>query len=94
MLIGVYGFRGIVLELFKSYFKNRSQFIRYQSCDSERKEVTCGVPGPLLFIIYVCDIANSSTFLFEIILFANDTTLLYSNPEIVSKIDVINKEIT
>ena len=93
-----YGFRGIVLEWFKSYLKNRNQFVRYHSCDSERKEVTCGVPqgsilGPLLFIIYVNDI-TTSTSLFEIILFADDTTLLYSHPEIVSKIDVINKELS
>ena len=66
---------------FKSYLKTRKQFVRYQACDSEYKNIKCGVPqgsilGPLLFIIYVNDI-TSATSLFEIILFADDTTLLY-----------------
>ena len=48
--------------------------------------------GPLLFILYVNDITNTTS-LFEIILFADDTTLLYSHPDISSKIDLINKEL-
>ena len=39
-----YGFRGIVLDWFKSYLKNRKQFVRYQACDSEYKNIKCGVP--------------------------------------------------
>ena len=47
-----YGFRGIVLDWFKSYLKNRKQFVRYQACDSEYKNIKCSVPqgsilGPL-----------------------------------------------
>ncbi len=92
-----YGFRGIVLEWFKSYLKNRNQFVRYQSCDSDMKYITCGVPqgsilGPLLFILYVNDIV-ATTSLFDIILFADDTTLLYSDPDIASKMDTINNEL-
>ena len=92
-----YGFRGIVLNWFTSSLENRKQFVKYQSCDSEYKNIKCGVPqgsilGPLLFILYVNDITNTTS-LFEIILFADDTTLLYSHPEISSKIDPINKEL-
>ena len=92
-----YGFRCIVLDWFRSYLKNRKQFVRYQSCNSEYKNVTCGVPqgsilGPLLFILYVNDITNTTS-LFEIILFADDTTLLYSHPDISSKITSINMEL-
>ena len=91
-----YGFRGIVLDWFKSYFIK--QFVRYQACDSEYKNIKCGVPqgsilGPLLFILYVNDI-TSATSLFEIILFADDTTLLYSHPDIATKINLINKELS
>ena len=92
-----YEFRGVDLDWFRSYLKNRKQFVKYQSCDSEYKNVTCGVPqgsilGPLLFILYVNDITNT-TVLFEIILFAKDTTFLYSHPDISSKINSINMEL-
>ena len=42
--------------------------------------------------MYLNDITNTTS-LFEIILFADDTTLLYSHPDISSKIDSINKEL-
>ncbi len=92
-----YGVRGIVLEWIKSYIQNRKQFVRYQTCDSDYKHIKYGVPqgsilGPLLFILYINDI-TSTTSLFEMILFADDTTLLYSHPNISSKINCINKEL-
>ena len=92
------GFKGVVLDWFKSYLKNRKQFVRYQACDSEYKNIKFGVPqgsilGPLLFILHVNDIP-STTSLFEIILFADDTTLLYSHPDIATKINLINKELS
>ena len=43
-----YGFRGIVLDWFKSYLNNRKQFVRYQACDSEYKNIKCG--------LFVCEI--------------------------------------
>ena len=59
--------------------------------------VTCGVPKSILgslLLIYVNNITTTTTTsLFEIILFADDNTLLYFNPEIVSKSNVINKEL-
>ena len=47
----------------------------------------------MLFVccLYVYDITNTTS-LFEIILFADDTTLLYSPPDISSKINSINTE--
>ena len=63
----------------------------------EYKSIKCGVPlgsilGPLLFILYVNDITDTTS-LFKIILFADNTTLLYSHPDSSSKIDLINKEL-
>ena len=93
-----YVFRGIVLDWFKSYLNNIRPFVRYQACDSEYKNIKCGVPqgsilGPFLFILYVNDI-TSATSLFEIILFADyDTTLFYSHPDISTKINLINNEL-
>ena len=48
--------------------------------------------GPLLFILNVNDI-TTTTLLLDVILFADDTMLLYSHPDISSKINVINKEL-
>ncbi len=92
-----YGFRGIVLEWFKNYLHKRKQFVSYNSCESEMKDIICGVPqgsilGPLLFIIYVNDIINASDVL-EFILFADDTTILFSHKQIESQIKLVNKEL-
>ena len=92
-----YGFRGIVLDWFKSYLHNRKQFVRYKMHDSNKKVIKCGVPqgsilGPLLFILYINDIVNTTSLL-ELILFADDTTLLFSHPDIASKNCIINNEL-
>ena len=92
-----YGFRGVVLDWFKSYLSNRKQFVRYQMHDSNHKIINCGVPqgsilGPLLFILYINDIVNTTSLL-ELILFADDTTLLFSHQEIASQNDIINNEL-
>ena len=65
--------------------------------DSNHKIINCGVPqgsilGPLLFILYINDIVNTTSLL-ELILFADDTTLLFSHQDIVSQNDIINNEL-
>ena len=47
------------------------------------KQIVCGVPqwsilGPLLFLLYINDISSVSN-VFSSVLFADDTTLLYSS---------------
>ena len=63
-----YGFRGVALDWFKSYLSNRKQFVRCQMHDSNHKIINCGVPqvsvlGPLLFILYINDILNTTSLL-------------------------------
>ena len=63
-----YGFRGVALDWFKSYLGNRKQFFRYEMHDSNHKIINCGVPqvsilGPLLFILYINDIVNTTSLL-------------------------------
>ena len=92
-----YGFRGIVLDWLRDYLSNKTQYVSYNDNKFDLKTILCGVPqgsilGPLLFILYINDITNTSTLL-DFLLFADDTTILYSSSDIVSKIPVINREL-
>lgn len=79
----LYGIGEMSLELIKGYLTNRYQKTFYGGEYSESKEITCGVPqgsllGPLLFLIYVNDISVATSDS-ELILFADDTTILNKN---------------
>ena len=78
-----YGIRGCALDWFKSYLSNRKQYVHYNGLCSSLKPIACGVPqgsilGPLLFLIYVNDIAYVSEYLFTV-MFADDTNALISH---------------
>ena len=82
-----FGDRGIALDLFKSYLCDRSQYVLYNSVKSTERPITCGVPqesvlGPLLFILYINDICNTSEKKKTFCLFADDTSLLYSDKNV------------
>ena len=74
-----YGIRGQALNWFKSYLENRKQFVTYNNVRSTLKNMPCGVPqgsilGPLLFLIYINDLANLCKFTMPIF-FADDSNL-------------------
>ncbi len=74
-----YGITGVAYKLMESYIINRKQYVEIDGTKSELLNITTGVPqgsilGPLLFIIYINDIATSSN-LFDFIIYADDTNL-------------------
>ena len=74
-----YGIRGTTLKLLTDYLKNRKQYTNFKGVDSETCNIEYGVPqgsvlGPLLFLIYVNDLVNSSNE-GNFILFADDTNI-------------------
>ena len=64
---------------------------------SDYQIVKCGIPqesilGQMLFILYINDIVNSSNLL-KLILFADDTNILYSNKNIDILYETLNNEL-
>ena len=75
-----YGVSGEPLKWFENYLTNRKQYVQYKNKTSSEQIITTGVPqgsilGPLLFIIYINDIAKI-TKNFKFTIYADDTTLI------------------
>ena len=79
-----YGIRGVPLQWFKSYLESRTrQYVEFENAKSNPISIQCGVPqgstlGPLLFLIYINDMANCLEKA-NIRTFADDNTLFYSS---------------
>ena len=93
-----YGIRGLAYNWIKSYISNRYQYVSFDNVCSDRELITCGVPqgsilGPLLFILYINDIAHVSDKLYSI-LFADDSNMFCTGNNINSLISLMNTEIS
>jgi len=91
------GVRGLVLRWFSSYLSNRQQYVSVGGYNSSRSHIRMGVPqgsvlGPLLFLLYINDMSNSSGKL-HFIHFADDTTVFMSGKEADILIDEVNVEL-
>ena len=63
----------------KDYLEDRKQFVNFNGRDSQLKLFSCGVPqgsllGPLLLILYINDLQNSSQIL-SLLCFTDDSNV-------------------
>ena len=89
-----YGIRGLALDWLKNYLQDRSHYVKMGNVDD--LNVVCGIPqgstlGPLLFLLYINDLPNSSSKL-SFRLFADDANIFYAS-KILDEIEsVMNEE--
>ena len=93
-----YGFRGVINKWFSSYLDGRTQTTQIGSHISKRQNTTCGVPqgsvlGPLLFLIYINDIQESSDKL-KLFLFADNMNAIYADKNLKSLETTVNQELS
>ena len=94
-----YGVRGVINNWFASYLLGRQQTTQIGVKNISKKEVILsGVPqgsvlGPLLFLVYINDISNSSDQL-KFYLFADDTNLLYADKNLRALENKVNAELS
>ena len=92
-----YGVRGLPLQWFASYLKDRQQYVSISGQCSSQRTINIGIPqgsiiGPILFLLYVNDLPNITS-KFLSILYADDTTLLSSNSDYPHLVKLINDEL-
>ena len=91
--------KALALNWFKSYLTNKTQYVKYKNCNSERNKTKCGVPqgsilGSLLFIIYINDIHQIlSSIKGNFLIFADDTNVLYAGKNLNYLTISVNEEL-
>ena len=93
-----YGVRGNALNLIKSYFTDRLQYVNFDGVNSETLEQNLGViqgskNGPLFFDIYSNDL-NSMCTENECLLFADDTCLTYVGNNLDALVQTVNERLS
>ena len=95
--LSYYGVRGVALKWFESYLSNRKKFVSVNGVSLDLLNVTCGVPqgsvlGPLLFLIFINDLAVVSKTL-KFYLFADDTNIYFDADKLEKIENVVNTEL-
>lgn len=91
------GFRGVTLNLIKTYLLDRKQYITIDGITSSIQTNNCGVPqgsvlGPLLYSIFVMSL-RLSQLKAQYYTFADDTVLLYSGGNLEELGDTVNEDL-
>ena len=91
-----YGIKGDILMWIKSYLSSRKQRVFVNGVLPDELPLNAGVPqgsvlGPLLFLIYINDIAD--TLLGKTHLYADDTSLSYASSELAQIEIVLNNDL-
>ena len=92
-----YGIRGTALSLIESYLTDRQQCVQINNAISDLEYISHGVPqgsilGPLFFLLYINDIAESSDIL-KFYLFADDTAIFLSHKDPKTLETIMNQEL-
>ena len=87
------GFSNHAIGWFKSYLSNQLFRVSVGNCYSDPSNITCGVAqgsilGPLLFLIYVNDMAHAVTS--NLFLYADDSCLIFQGKDVIE----IEKQLT
>ena len=90
------GIDGKLLQWLNSYLTNRKQKVTLKPCASTLKSIFAGVPqgsvlGPLLFLVYINDIAKQLLSLTR--LFADDSSLFYAAARLSDIAGIINQDL-
>lgn len=78
------GIRGYSLKLIKNYLSERSQRVKIENEKSDPLQITTGVPqgtvlGPVLFLIYINNVAYINNIDGHLISYADDTVIVFAD---------------
>ena len=91
-----YGIRGNANEWFRSYLKDRKQYVELNNRKSSCLPINTGVPqgsilGPLLFLIYINDLPSAANL--KCVSFADDSNLLIQGENLKELTLTLSKEL-